>query len=483
MRKIKLLIENFLIYGLGGIIGKLIPFIMLPIITRFMPDTSYFGISDLSHLLVSFGSAIALMGMYEAMYRLFFDKEDKDYKIKVCSTALVITVATSSVMCIIVILFREQLAEYIFKNIKYQYLVVISALSILFGASNTIVAAPTRMQNKRKVYLITNLLSPLISYAIVIPLLLNQYYLIALPVATLISYVCMEVIFLFLNRKWFGLRYFDKGEMKNLLRLGVPMMPSFLVYWIFGSCDRIMITYWIGTTGNGVYSVGAKMGSISQLIYIAFMGGWQYFAFLTMHEENQVKTNSKIFEYLGVISFSMALVMCAISKQIFCLLFAGDFQNGYIVAPFLFMSPLLQMLFQVIGNQFLVIKKTGFNALFLTVGAVANIFLNCILIPLMGIEGAALATLTGYIVSLLLSIVVLSIMKRLLISLKFYLSIILTVLYFILWRWKFRDLFILPLMVAVGCMGVMIFLYRNDLAVIINTIKSARKNRVVEEAK
>ena len=78
MNKFKLFIENFLVYGLGGIISKLIPLIMVPIVTRLMPNTEYYGISDLSNTVVQFGSAIAVIGMYDAMYRMFFEKEDEE---------------------------------------------------------------------------------------------------------------------------------------------------------------------------------------------------------------------------------------------------------------------------------------------------------------------------------------------------------------------------------------------------------------------
>ena len=45
MSKVKLFIENFLVYGLGGVLSKIVPLIMLPIITRLMPDTFYFGLN------------------------------------------------------------------------------------------------------------------------------------------------------------------------------------------------------------------------------------------------------------------------------------------------------------------------------------------------------------------------------------------------------------------------------------------------------
>ena len=73
MNKFKLFIENFLVYGLGGIMSKIIPLIMVPIVTRLMPTTDYFGLSDLSNTVVQFASSIAVMGMYDAMYRMFFE--------------------------------------------------------------------------------------------------------------------------------------------------------------------------------------------------------------------------------------------------------------------------------------------------------------------------------------------------------------------------------------------------------------------------
>ena len=107
MSKLKLFIENFLVYGLGGIISKIIPFVMIPIITRLMPSTDYFGISDLSNTVVQFGSAFAIMGMYDAMYRMFFEKESDLYKKTVCSTTILFTLMTSIVVFALMILFRQ----------------------------------------------------------------------------------------------------------------------------------------------------------------------------------------------------------------------------------------------------------------------------------------------------------------------------------------------------------------------------------------
>jgi len=69
---------------------------------------------------------------------------------------------------------------------------------------------------------------------------------------------------------------------------------------------------------------------------------------------------------------------------------------------------LLLMLYQINGTQFQIVKKTYFSPIILTVGALLNIILNFVLIQVIGIKGAAFATLIGYICTLSLSIFITS---------------------------------------------------------------------------
>ena len=474
MNKLKLFVENFLVYGLGGIISKMIPLIMVPIVTRIMPTTDYFGISDLSNTIVSFGCAIAVMGMYDAMYRMFFEKDDENYKRKVCSTALVFTVSTSIIVFLIMLILKDVIAQYFFSDRQYAYVVYLSAMATLVGATNAIISAPTRMQNKRKVFLITNTVSPLLSYSISIPMLLAGYYVIALPLAAVISGVTMEVAFGMMNRSWFRLRLYDKKLMLQLLVIAIPLLPNFLIYWVFNSCDKVMITNMIGIGEAGIYSVGAKLGLASQLIYTAFAGGWQFFAFSTMKDNNQVETNSRIFEYLGVISFIATSFICAWSFAIFKILFTQDYLSGYVVAPYLFLAPLMQMLFQVAANQFLVVKKTWPNTFVLSVGVVLNIVFNYFLIPVLGIEGASIATLMGYVVSDIVCVIVLWRMNLMIVSERFIKSSLIMVGFMIAWRLLFSDLFIIGTVAAVMLTAVMSLLYCDEVKKITNMIKNKK---------
>lgn len=405
--KLKLFLENFIFYGGISMLQKALPFITLPIITKLLPKSSDYGISDMFNLIISFGSAVAILGMYDAIFREYFEKkEDENYKKMITSTGLGTVLISSLIISSIVFLFNEQISMYLFSEKIYKNLVILSAIGIYISSINTIVISPTRMKNQRKVFFITGILFPIIGFMITYLCIKIGYTYEALIYGTIAMNAISLITFYILNKKEFSLKKFDKKIAKELLKIGIPLVPTFLIYWIFNSMDRVMINKMLGAEELGIYSVGAKVSSVSQLIYTAFAGGWSYFAFSTMKDKEQVKTNSKIFEYLGVVSFIVFIIAQPFISPVFDTFFKGSYIRGKEVFSFLFLSPLILMLFQTVGNQVIVVKKSYLSTLALLIGAVLNILLNYILIESYGIEGAAFSTLNSYFISVILMCVI-----------------------------------------------------------------------------
>ena len=224
-----------------------------------------------------------------------------------------------------------------------------------------------------------------------------------------------------------------------------------------------------------VYAIGAKLGLCSQLI-IQHCRWVAIFRICPMKEKDQVNKLPDI-EYPGEISFAVTAFM-ALSYPIYSLFFEGDYVSGYVVSGYLFMAPLLQMLFQVAANQFIIVKKTWPNALILLSGAVINVILNLTLIPAIGIEGAAIASLIGYAVADTICCIVLCRMKYMVISKKFMLSVFYTAIYIVIWRLFFREYWVISLILAVVLSTLLLSLYRSDLNVLITTIKSSRNTEI-----
>ena len=471
-KRSKLFIENILVYGLGSMISKFIPLIMLPIIVKLYPNKSYVGLNDLSHNFISFAAALAVCGMYDAMFRFFFDNKEKEWQKKVCSTAFLFVSGTSLILFVICLLLRNVIASLYFDDAKYVSLSVITVVGFLVSATNQIVSAPTRIQNKRKVFLVTNTVSPFISYAVAVPLILKGYYVMAMPIAAVVAGVTLELSFAIMNRSFFSVKSFDGDLLKKLLKHGLPLLPNFLIYWVYNSADKWMINKILDTEETGVYSVASRIGHISNLIYTAFASGWLYFAYSTMDDDDQIQMKSRIFEYMGAISFAATVGLMAVSKLLFTLFFPADYLTGYLVAPYLFLAPLSLMLYQILANQFSIIKKTYMNLLTLSFGAILNVILNLVLIRRIGIEGASIATMIGYIVSILMCVFWLVRMKLIIITKKTALNAGILVSYFFVWRFLLHNSILLSFVTGMAVVCIYALMYKDML---LGILKKRRK--------
>ena len=135
------------------VINKVIPFFMLPIYTMLLPDTSSFGISDMYIVIVNFGINLSLLGIYDAMFREYFEKKDDEaYKLKVTSTALILVKSSSLFFSLLIILFSSFLSQLIFKTSEYYLVFIMAGISIFVEANKVIISAPTRMKNQNKAF-------------------------------------------------------------------------------------------------------------------------------------------------------------------------------------------------------------------------------------------------------------------------------------------------------------------------------------------
>lgn len=474
MSRAKLFIENFFVYGFINVLNKIIPLLMLPVITRLMPNPSDFGVFTMFMLIIGFGTPLAVLGLYDAMFREYFEKEDQEYRYRVTTTAQRLVLVSSLIISIILVLFNTLFSKIFFGTDIYGNIVILSAIALFLSANTSPIQAPTRIQNKRKIFLVSGVLHSGVLYLFSVLLLYLGFSYFGLIYSNIITGSILLLFFWILNKNFFLLGKFDKKVAKELLKIGLPLLPTFLIYWVYNSMDRIMITNMLGTAELGIYAIGAKISSISLFIYTAFAGGWQYFAFSTMKDKDQVQLNSKVFEYLGVISFTSLIVLYPFTKSAFSLLFTGDYILGYIVVPYLYLSPLLLMLFQIVGNQFLVIKKSYWATICLSLGAIINVILNVYLINKVGVEGAAIATLAGYIITLIIVCIITTRMDLLILSKRFVAIGLLTGLYLIGNRLFLFNNILLQILISVVIITIISVLYKSEISIIIKKIMIRR---------
>ena len=455
----KLFLENFLAYGAINALDKIVPVIMLPIVTRLITDSADYGKFEMFNTIVSFGSSFAVLGVYDAMFREYFERDEIESKNIVTSTAARIVFISAIIFSCILFLGCSALSDLFLGSPEDWHIVVMASIGVFLAANRAIISAPTRMKNQRKVYVFSGVSYSLLYYMTAIVLIKQGFNYYGLIIGNIAASLYLLLFFYILNRKDFIFSLFNKNVAKELLKIGIPLVPCFVIYWAFNSMDRIMIAHMRGLQEVGIYSIGAKVASVSTFIYAAFAGGWQYFAFSTMKDKDQVAMTSKIFEYLGVLSFVALSFAMLIAPYVFDFFFSGDYTQGIVVFPYLFLSPLILMLFQTAGNQLLVVKKSYLSTGCLLAGLCSNLILNYLLIPAYGIKGAALATLVGFVVSVIMVLVMTIKMQLMAISLRFICFSLITMA---ILAWDFLDIILNGYIQALIMAIAAILLYHKD---------------------
>ncbi|MGL5779072.1 lipopolysaccharide biosynthesis protein [Cetobacterium sp.] len=455
--KIKVLIENFLFFGILTIISKAFPLLTIPIITRLLPDAKAFGLMDMFTIIISFGAALAIPGFGDLLYRDYFQfNNDKKYQNELITTTFLIALLNSLVIVGILLLFGEKISILLFKNYNTSNIIYLGSIGIILSVSSTIGSLPLRMENKKKIFLATSILVPIITFMITVYLINLGYGYKSLIYSQLVNLLLASCIYIYMSKEYYFQFKINKKITIELFKIGTQMLPTCLIYWIFNSIDRIMINRLLGPKALGIFAIGAKIALISQVIYVAFSNSWSYFAFSTMKNENQIETISKIFELLGIVCMVIYIILLPVLEISFEIFFIGDYIKGKEVVPYLFLSPLILMLFQILGSQVIIIKKAYITTISLSIGALSNIIFNTIAIKNFGIKGAAIVTLVSYVISLIILSIFCIKQKILFISTK---TIIINLIFYIgiFFQFKYNNYYLLYLLLFY----ILVFFSRN----------------------
>lgn len=469
MPRLKLFITNFFVYGFGILLSKSVSFFMLPVLTRFVVDPSIWGIYDIYMVVVSLGDGIVKMGTHGALCRLFWDNNSVSYKKSICSGSLVIVLFTGTAALLLSLI----VFKYGFIYNKLNWVVLMAGVSVFIMPISGLMTAPTRMNNEKGKIILISLLSVLVHYTVAL-----FFVWLGMPLKGLIWGNFIGLFFVFISHFYINYTLFLPIKIKkkiivDILKIGIPLAPVGIIYWVFSSCDRIMIGQILGVEYVGYYGIGARLSSISLIVYATFAEGWYYFAFSTMKDRDHVELMSRVFKILGLISILSVICLLPFVRLLFKMMVSKTYYNSFIIFPYLYVSPLFLMLFQVISNQALVVKKTYIATSVLFIGAVFNLVLNYFFIPSIGIRGAAISTMLSYIISILLMFVVLRRMNLIHGSWALLVSFLLCFLAFINFEFNF-----VPLSICSFVFVTIILLFlKKDLSVLMKGLLSSYKRK------
>ena len=383
------LLKNTLIFTLGNIGSRLISFFLIPLYTNVL-TTSQYGIVDLITTIGTVAGPLLTLNIAESVMRFGLDKgADREKNIQ-CGSIVLLGALIVGLILLPICRSVSTIADYAI----YIYFYVVSL------ASSQLFLYDLRGKELLFQYSIGNILQTFMIAVLNIFFLLyfkmeTQGYLMAYIVSNIA--VTLYAIVVGRSFKAFSFYNIDRIKLKEMVRYSVVLIPNTFMWWIMNSSDRIMVTYMIGAAANGIYAVSYKLPTLVSILSGIFNQAWSYSAIREEGTSDEIAYNNKIFKTLVAITFMLGVGLLLVIKPFLKVYVSADYYDAWKYTPFLIIGSDYLTLGTFVGTSYTVHKDSFGYLLSGTFGATFNIVLNFILIPQIGVYGAALATCISYI--------------------------------------------------------------------------------------
>jgi O-antigen/teichoic acid export membrane protein len=396
-------------YVIGaGIASALLGFITLPILTKGLGATLY-GTWSLINVTISLIVPFAILGFQSAIVRFLSAEKDRgkisDDFLSACSTVFIVGTALS----ILLFLFSDYLASLIFKDIGSSFYIKLASVLIFFNALDGLTLTFFRMQRKIGLYTALNLSRNVLQVGLIITAILLGYKLTGVIVAVIASGAIFLVIQLLLILRQTGLRLPHFSNTKSYIRWGLPLTPNFAILWIIHVSDRYMVSYFLGVAAAGIYSASYAIADYAFFV-LSPLSIVLYPTIIKSYEEGKISETRNYLKYslkyFMMIAIPSAFGLSILAEPLLSILTRPEFVVGNTVVPFVAFGAVLFGFYQICLYIIFLANRTHLTLRLLGTAAALNIVLNLILIPLMGIVGAAIATFIAYSVLGILTLII-----------------------------------------------------------------------------
>lgn len=387
---------------------SLLQFARLPIITKWLGPDLY-GTWSIIWVTITLVAPLATVGLTSSIIRFLAAKTDRDSLRNGLLFSILVTFGVAVLFTLVMILSSGIFSSDIIKNPSDSILVKLASFLIITQSLIAICLAYFRALRQMKTYAVLALSNVVMNVTLIVGFLYLGWELTGLIWAFLISdSICIigSLGFAF-KQIGFGMPKFD--ELSKYLVFGLPLMFNTFILWVVNSSDRYLVGYFMQPKDVGIYNAAYVLAGVLSLA----LGPVQVVLFPTIshsYDKGDVdKTRfylSKSLKYLMVISIPAAFGLSALAAPLLHLLTSSEFISGSMVVPFIALGIIFYDFYAVTLYIIYIVKKTYWEVILLSIAAVTNLAINFVLIPKLGILGAAVASFVAYLVLGVLTVIV-----------------------------------------------------------------------------
>jgi O-antigen/teichoic acid export membrane protein len=378
------------VYTASNLVSRAIPFLLLPVLTRFLSPADY-GIVSMFLFSALLLDPFISLGLAGAVTVKYYDKAT-DLPAYV-GTGVALTIALALPFALLVFLLRDPLSQV--TQVPPEWLLLVVPLIV----ARAVGALPFTLLRVREKALLFGVVQNVHSAGLIAMSLL---FVVALArdwrgrlEAELISWFAFAIAgFAALRQTGWLKLVFVRGYARHQLAFGVPLIPHMLGGILIVQTDRLLLTNMVGVAETGLYTVAYQLAVLLELVAVSFNNAYAPWLFRQLtHADGQTRRKLVRYTYVHFAGFTLLAVAVAIGMPWLAGLlldrsFAGSGPYvGWFALGFLFSG-----MYYMVTNYIFYAQQTRWLAAVTITVALLNVPLTYFLIELNGGVGAAQAT-------------------------------------------------------------------------------------------
>lgn len=394
-RNVPLPVKASMWFLVMGILQKGISFISTPIFTRLMSTTEY-GEYNVVYSWLNIIMIFATLNLFSGVFMrgLIKFKDDREVftsSIQGLTTTLVI------VTFILYVVFKD--FWFTFFDIPFNLMAAIF-VDVLMVASFKMWASKKRVDYKYKSLVKLTLFNALsITIFGVMLVVLSQ----SKAEARIFSMVLVNLFtfgFIYFKQAKEGKVFFHKKYWKYALMFNLPLLPHYLSQIVLNQSDRLMINYLVGSSEAGVYSVAYSISMVLLIVNTSILNTLNPWIYKKI-EEAKFKDIANTSYIILVVIAVLNLILIAVAPEAIAIMAPPQYYSAIWVIPPVTSSVFFIFMYSLFADFEFYFEKTKLIMVASIFGALLNVALNYLLIPLFGFIAAGYTTLICYIIYVL----------------------------------------------------------------------------------
>jgi O-antigen/teichoic acid export membrane protein len=378
------LFRNTMIYGMGSVATNVVSLLLLPIFTRYLTPSDY-GIITMLLTIEAAAQVLFRWGVDTAFMRLYYDCADQRARQQLASTIFLFLLTASGL-----------LSNLLFHSHAYTLLIQLVIANTFAGGFFFMPFQVMRIKEQPAQFVslaFTQSAGTIAARLVfVVGLHLEVFGIVA---ADLVITALMILIMI----RWFVplLRpVFSTTILREALGFGLPRVPHTVARQVIGFADRYFLNAFTTLREVGLYSIGATFGLALKLFLSAFESAWTPFFLGIMNQRDAKRIYSTISTYVVSVLVLLVAGVCVTAPAIVRIFTNAKFRGAEVVTPWIAMGVMFQGLYLLGSIGLVITKRTKVYPISTGAAAAASVIGNLLLIPRLGIVGAALANAIAY---------------------------------------------------------------------------------------